>query len=68
MFNFSLAIGKIVEETDYDYIEAIVEYCNRTNLEIEVAATLISPALRSKIETIAFEKNLLKEKWARLPI
>jgi hypothetical protein len=68
MSKFSLAIEEMVSDTDYNYIEAIVEYCKETGLEIEVAATLISANLKSKVESDAMDNNMLKEKGARLPI
>lgn len=64
---FSKEIEKIVSETDYNHIEAIIEYCNKTGLEIEVASSLISSSLKSKIHYDAQRNNLLKEKTVRLP-
>ena len=40
MAKFAKAIEALVANTDYNYIEAIVEHCKTTGLEIEVAATL----------------------------
>jgi hypothetical protein len=57
-----------VANTDYNYIEAIVEYCKQTGLEIEVAATLVNANLKSKLTADAMDLNLLKEKGSRLPI
>jgi hypothetical protein len=68
MSKFSRAIDALVANTDYNYIEAIVEHCKATGLEIEVAATLINANLKSKIEMNAMDNNLLKEKGSRLPI
>jgi hypothetical protein len=68
MKNFALNIERLVANTDYNYIEAIVEYCKQTGLEIEVAATLINSNLKSKIENNAMDLNLLKIKGSRLPI
>jgi hypothetical protein len=68
MNKFSRAIDGLVANTDYNYIEAIVEHCKKTGLEIEVAATLINANLKSKIEMNAMDNNLLKEKSSRLPI
>ena len=65
---FSKQIETLVAETDYTYLEAIVEHCKQTGLEIEVAANLINSSLKSKIEFQAQNLNLLKEKSARLPI
>ena len=49
------------------YFEAVVEYCNRTGMEIEVASSLINSRLKSKIEMDAQDLNLLP-KSAKLPI
>lgn len=68
MKHFALNIERLVANTDYNYIEAIVEYCKETGLEIEVAATLINANLKSKLENNAMDLNLLKEKGSRLPI
>lgn len=68
MLTFSGAIEEFVSKTDYTYTEAIVEYCKKTGLEIEVAATLIHSSLKSKIEMQAADLNLLKYKPNRLPI
>jgi len=68
MNSFAKNIDAFVAETDYTYIEAIVEYCKNTGLEIEVAATLVNSNLKAKIENDAIDRNLLKEKTARLPL
>lgn len=68
MKKFSFAIDSMVANTDYTYLEAIVEYCKETGLEIEVAATLINSNLKTKIEGQAMDLNLLKEKASKLPI
>ena len=47
MMRFAKEIDKLVSETDYNYIEAITEYCKKTGLEIEVAATLVNANLKS---------------------
>ena len=66
MREFAKAIEKIVADTNYTYYEAIVEYCNTTGLEVEVAATLVNNSLKEKIEMDAQDHNLLP-KSARLP-
>jgi len=68
MAKFAKSIEEFVANTKYNYIEAIVEYCKVTGLEIEVAATLINSNLKSKTENVALDNNMLKEKGARLPI
>jgi hypothetical protein len=67
---FAYDIDSLVANTDYNYIEAIVEYCKKTGLEIEVAAKLINKTLKKKIESNAIDNNMLKNKMksAKLPI
>jgi len=67
MHKFHEEIETIISSTDYNYIEAIVEYCNRTGMEIEVASTLVNKDLKAKIEIDAQELNMLP-KTQRLPI
>lgn len=68
MIKFSEHIESVVGQTEYTYLEAIVDYCKVSGLEVEVAATLIHPALKAKIETQVADLNMLKEKPNRLPI
>ena len=68
MLRFSLNIEQLVANTDYTYLEAITEHCKETGLEIEVAATLITPNLKAKIQEQAEGLNMLKDKGNRLPI
>jgi hypothetical protein len=68
MSKFAKAIEALVANTDYNYIEAIVEYCKSTGLEIEVAASLCNSNLKAKLENDAMDNNMLKEKSSRLPI
>jgi hypothetical protein len=64
---FSMMIENLVAENGLGYMDAICHHCKESGLEIEVAATLISPALKSKIKEEAQDNNLLK-KTSRLPI
>lgn len=68
MTDFAMKIESIVRKTDYTYLEAIVEYCNQTGMEIELAATMINSSLKAKIHNDAMERNMLKEKISKLPI
>jgi putative aminopeptidase FrvX len=65
---FAFAIDSMVANTDYNYIEAIIEYCKQSGLEIEMAAKLINKTLKKKIESDAMNNNLLKVKNSKLPI
>jgi hypothetical protein len=68
MTKFANAIESLVAKTDLNYIEAIVEYCKETGLEVEVAASLVNSNLKSKLASDAMDLNLLKEKSSRLPL
>ena len=68
MLKFSLRIEQLVANTDYTYLESITEHCKETGLEIEVAASLITPNLKAKIHEQAERLNMLKVKGNRLPI
>ena len=68
MLKFSLQIEQFVTNTDYTYLEAITEHCKETGLELEVAASLITPNLKAKIHEQAERLNMLKVKGNRLPI
>lgn len=66
MLKFSKEIERIVSTTDYNHMEAIVEYCKQTGLEIEMAASLVNSNLKSKIESDAQQLNMLP-KTQQLP-
>lgn len=67
MFKFQQEIESLVAGTDYNYMEAIVEYCNQTGMEIELASTLVNKDLKAKIAIDAENLNMLP-KASRLPI
>lgn len=68
MKNFAYEIDSLVANTDLNYLEAIVEYCKKTGLEIEVAASLVSSTLKERIQDDVMSRNLLKVKTSKLPI
>lgn len=69
MANFSFEIEKLVQDKKISYMDAVILYCEAKNLEVEVAAKLISSTLKSKIKIEAEELNFLpKSNTAKLPI
>ena len=58
---FALEIEKIVAEEKLNYIDAILMYCEKNNLEIESITKLISKPLKEKIKYEAMELNFLKK-------
>lgn len=65
---FNLEIEEIVMETDLNYIEAVVLFCERNDVEIEVAAKLINRNTKEKIQANANTLNLLVDKTRALPL
>ncbi len=49
-------------------IESIIHYCEQNGIEIETAAALISPRMKSEIESEAISSRMIISKKARLPI
>lgn len=52
-----------------EYIDAIIHYCEKNNLEIETVAKIIkkNPVLKSKLQDEAEELNII-EKTSKLPL
>jgi hypothetical protein len=67
IMQFSELVENLATEEGFTLIDAIVYQCAESGMEIEVAATLISPALKQKIKEEAEENNLMK-KTSKLPI
>jgi hypothetical protein len=67
--DFSMKIEELVWMKDISYMEAVVLYCEQTDFEVELAAKLISGALKSKIKIEAQELNFLpKSNTVKLPL
>jgi len=64
---FSNMIVDQAEQMNTSVMDTIVHHCERTGMEIDVASTLVSSALKSKIREEAQALNLLK-KNSKLPI
>lgn len=66
---FPAEIEKLVRENEIEYMDAVILWCERNNLEVEFAAELIrrNMALKAKIQIEAENLNFMK-KSARLPI
>lgn len=67
--SFVEEIEILCRDKNIEYIDAIVFWCEKNNLEIETAAYWIKkdPVMRSKVQVEAENLNILK-KGARLPI
>lgn len=65
--DFSMMIKQLSVDKRIGLMDAICHHCKETGLEVEVAATLISSALKAEIKEEAQDLNLLK-KTSKLPI
>jgi len=66
---FSTTIEEVVVEKRIPYMEAVVWYCERNNMEVEVAAKLLNAIIKAKIEVEATDLNFLTvPKGSKLPI
>jgi len=57
---FSKIITEIVEEKEISYMDAIMDYCQKNQLEIESAAKLINQRIKKQLKEEAIELNFMK--------
>jgi len=64
---FSNIIENVVIEKRISYMDAVCWWCEKNEMEIEVAAKLLNTVIKGKLEVEAQDLNYLA-KSARLPI
>ena len=64
---FSIAIEKTVKQSGISYMDALVDYCSKNQIEPEQIKPLITKSLKEKVEVDARNLNFLP-KVATLPI
>ncbi len=57
---FSVEIEKIVKDSDLNYIEAIVQFCEDKSIELDGVNKLISKPLKEKLKYDAQRLNYMK--------
>ena len=65
---FALLIEDIVRTKRISYIDAVVLYCEKNNIDPSTTKSMINKNLKEKIAFEAQGLNMLKEKTAKLPI
>jgi len=65
--SFSAMVESLSFELGCTRLDAILHHCESTGLEVEVASTLISNVLKSKIREESERDNLVK-RTSKLPI
>ena len=64
---FSAIIEEVVKTKRIGYMDAVLLHCEETGFEVEIAATLLTTPIKSKISDEAQTANMIK-KVNRLPI
>ena len=64
---FSIAIEKTVKQSGISYMDALIDYCSKNQIEPEQIKPLITKSLKEKVEVDARNLNFLP-KVATLPI
>ena len=66
---FAMEIESIVAGGDFNYIDAILYYCESNSLEIESITKLISKPLKERLKWDAIRLNFMKKtSRAKLPL
>jgi hypothetical protein len=60
--NFSIMIETKAEQLGIGSMDMVIEYCSRSGMELEVAASLLNPILKAKIEDEARNLRFLPKK------
>lgn len=66
---FAEGVEALVKQTQMNYIDAIVEYCQVNGIEVESVSKLISKPLKERLRVDAMELNYIrKTTQAKLPL
>ncbi len=57
---FSVEVEKIVKDSNLNYIEAVVQFCEDKNIELDGINKLISKPLKEKLKYDAQRLNFMK--------
>ena len=65
--DLNLTIEEIVKNTELSYMEAVLDYAKKSEIEPEAMAKMLNQSIKDKIEVEAQELHLLK-RTAKLPL
>ena len=66
---FSMDIEKIVAEEKINYIDAICQYCEMNDIEIQSVSKLVTKPLKERLKYDAIQLNFMKKtSRAKLPL
>ena len=64
---FSIYIDEVRLKHDLSYMDAVINYCNEKDIDIDSIGPLINQKLREKIQIEAEQENMIKPR-GHLPI
>lgn len=64
---FSLYIEELVAKDNISYMDAVIQYCNEIDIDVESVVNLINKSLKDKIQYEAEEQNYMKPR-GKLPL
>lgn len=64
---FSIYIDEMVVKYKITYMEAIINYCNEMDIDVESIGNLVNSKLKEKIQIEAEQANLMKPR-GHLPV
>ena len=59
---FSLMIEGIVREKRITYMDAIIDYCDKNDIDLTTVKSIVNKSLKEKIKSEAVDLKMLKEK------
>lgn len=65
---FSLYIEELVTSKKLSYMDAVIQYCEDADIDVESIKSLVNKSLKEKIQAEAEERNYLKPKAGKLPL
>jgi len=66
--NINDTLDRMVREKQITYMEAILQYTNDVECEIEMVAKMLNKQIKDKIEAEAYGLNMMKERSSKLPL
>lgn len=63
---FSTKVEELAILLNISHWDALVDFCNKNDCEVEVAALLLTPSLVDKISDELNDLNLLKTKYTKI--
>ena len=65
---FSLYIEELVNAKKLSYMDAVIQYCEDADIDVESIKSLVNKSLKEKIQAEAEERNYFKTKAGKLPL